>query len=70
MPAKTELAHLLRLEQRASEAVARLEDLTSGHVRPTSPEEPDQLRVTLEQLQQQRDDVLAAVDRALNLTSS
>ena len=70
MPAKTELANLLRLEQRTREAAARLEDLTIGRARPTSPEKPEQLRVTLEQLQQEQDDVLAAVDRALNPTSS
>lgn len=64
MPARTELANLLRLEHRASEAAARLKDLTSGRARPSSPKEPGQLRVMLEQLQQQRDDVLAAVDRA------
>lgn len=70
MPAQTELANLLRLEQRTREAAARLEDLTSGRARPSSPEEPGQLRFMLEQLQQQRDDVLDAVDRALNPTSS
>lgn len=70
MPAKTELAYLLRLEQRTNEAAARLESLTYGRARPTSPGETEPLRDTLADLQQQRDDVLAAVDRALHPSSS